>query len=432
MKNYYLYLIIFISLILNLACSEENITPEIQDIPYSQIPDHTYIIDIEEWDIPNDGTMPEKTTDNLQAAIDWAVGEGYGIIYLPAGHYLVGKEGNSIYRAGINLHSNMAFILDSNAIIEMAVNDKWNYSVLSVDQKQYVFISGGQILGDRDGHIYTGGGAHDEGHLITISSSKDVTVENINLSKATGDGILVVYYPENVIIRKNNIHNNRRQGVSIVGGINILIEENEIHHMQGTSPQFGIDIEGAGTYPNEDITISTNHFHHNHGGDIVNCDGTNVMIEGNILEQGEGSTYIEGPLVYWKNSDQTIRNNQITMLSQSANFWHGIIMYSNNNPKTNPAITYIYGNTLNTCGMYMYNGADLEIKENSFINGCVIFNDMSNLIITKNTFEGNSPLYGRFLFFKNVTGQASGNMVSSEEVEIPLDSSLPYSNYENL
>jgi len=438
-----IYLIV-ISLFTFVACDEENLNTYSEEdsittpkLPYEEIPQKEYTIDLKQWDIPSDGTQPVKTTDNLQAAIDWAVSEGYGIIKLPAGHYLVGKYGNAVYQAGIELKSNMAFLLDEDAILEMAPNDKWNSAVIQVKRKQNVFISGGTILGDRDNHIYTprdnGSDAHDEGHLILIEAESEyVTVENMTLSKATGDGILLVAHGEegssvkHVDIRRNNIFNNRRQGISIVGGTDILIEENEIHHINGTAPQFGIDIESL-DYTSADILIRDNHFHHNSGGDIVNTDGCRVIVEDNILEQGEGSEYVDGPLVYWKNADMTIRGNDITMLSQSVNTWHGIIMYSNDKPKTNPATTYIYENTLNNCGVYMYKGADLEIRDNHFINGHMAFKEMTNLKIVNNRFEEESHFPWIFSF-KTVTGEANGNTVDGEIYEIPL-SSTPYSAY---
>src|SRR5690606_32856319 len=55
----------------------------VNTIPYPVIPGDEYIIELDRWDIPNNRTSPEKTTDNLQAAIDWAVSEGYGRIRLP-------------------------------------------------------------------------------------------------------------------------------------------------------------------------------------------------------------------------------------------------------------------------------------------------------------------------------------------------------------
>ena len=61
-----------------------------------------YKIELDRWDIPSDGTQPVKTTDNLQAAINWAVDKGYKKIIIPNGHFLVGKYGNDIYQAGIS------------------------------------------------------------------------------------------------------------------------------------------------------------------------------------------------------------------------------------------------------------------------------------------------------------------------------------------
>lgn len=406
-------------------------------MPYDQISNERYCIDLQAWDIPNNRTEPVKTTDNIQAAIDWAISQGYGEVCLPAGHYLIGKYGNDIYQAGIVLDSNMALLLDQNAIIEMAPNNKWNYCAIAVRGKSHVVISGGTILGDRDNHEYTprtsdGAVAHDEGHLICIEDESEyVTVENVTLGKANGDGILLVGSPsdadqqllKNIDIRRNNFSDNRRQGISLVGSAEVLIENNEIHHTNGVAPQFGIDLEGAGRL-NENITIRNNYFHNNRGGDIVNTDGKNVLLEDNILLQGEDSQYIDGPIVYWKNADWTIRNNSITMRTVSVNNWNGIIMYSNDSPKTNPATTYIYDNTLNNCGMYMYKGADLEITNNFMDNGHLAFKEMTNLTLTNNIVEHPSQCWAyRFL---EVSGSASGNTYNQEPFDIPLEENTPW------
>ncbi|TXE11621.1 right-handed parallel beta-helix repeat-containing protein [Seonamhaeicola algicola] len=408
----------------------------IETMPYSEISNKTYCIELERWDIPNNRTNPVKTTENLQKAIDWAVSEGYGIICLPKGHYLIGKEGNAIYYAGLKLHSNMAFLLDKEAIIEMTPNNKWNYCALSVNNKAFVVISGGTILGDRDNHVYTprsndGATAHDEGHLICIEGETNhVTVQNIVLGKANGDGILLVGSPKgeaqnlsDITIKRTNFSDNRRQGISIVGAKNVLIENNEIHHTNGTSPQFGIDLEGAGRL-NENITIAANYFHNNRGGDIVNTDGKNVLIENNILLQGTDSEYIDGPLVYWKNASATIKNNTITMRTVSVNNWNGIIMYSNDSPKNNTNTTYIDNNVLNNCGMYMYKGADLTITNNSMLNGHLAFKEMKNLTLENNAVTHPNTCWAyRFL---EVSGSAQGNTYNNEPFDIPLQQNTPW------
>ncbi len=405
----------------------------IEKLPYTQIADKSYTIDVSEWDIPNNRTKPVQTTDNLQEAIDWASSEGFGKIFLPKGHYLLGKEGNDIYQAGIVLKSNMALLLDKDAVIEMAKNDKWNYCAISINNEKNVVISGGTIIGDRDNHIYTprksdGSTVHDEGHLICINGeSQFVTIENTVLAKANGDGILMVGSKKgateqklkNIVVRNTNFSENRRQGISLVGSSNVLIENNEIHHTKGTSPQFGIDLEGAGRL-NENIKILNNYFHHNTGGDIVNTDGKNVLVEGNVMTQGEDSKYIDGPMVYWKNADWTIRNNDITLLTPTVNNWNGIIMYSNDSPKKNPATTYILNNTCNNCGFYMYKGADLEVKNNTFNNGHLAFWKMENL-----TLENNKVIHPQKCWayrFLEVSGSAKANTYNGETFDIPLSS----------
>ena len=58
----------------------------------------------------------------------------------------------------------------------------------------------------------------------------------------------------------------------MVGAHNVVIENNQIHHIEGSAPQFGIDIEGAGR-TDRDILVFQNNFHHNAGGDFVTSTG---------------------------------------------------------------------------------------------------------------------------------------------------------------
>jgi len=204
-----------------------------------------YVIELDRWNIPNNRSQPVKTTNNLQAAIDWAHEQGYNRVHLPDGQYLIGKYGNAIYQAGIVLYDNTQFTLSDNAVLEMHTNNKWNYCVIAATQKTNIIIRGGTIKGDRATHIFTPrqsdrATAHDEGHGICISRTTLVLVEKMRIKNLTGDGLLLVSDVSDVTIRNNNISNNRRQGVSVVGGRRINIERNEIHHIRGTSPQFGV------------------------------------------------------------------------------------------------------------------------------------------------------------------------------------------------
>ena len=405
-----------------------------------------YTIDLNQWNIPNNGGGDATTnTDNLQAAIDWAVNQGYGTIKLPAGEYLIGKYGNAIYQAGIELRDNMIFELDENAVIQMAQNDKWNYCVVAVTGRNNVIIRGGTILGDRDNHIYTprpsdGSTVHDEGHLICIQNeSQFVLVEDMYLSKANGDGILLVGQGgpgssvKDITIRNNEFDTNRRQGISVVGAVRLLVENNEIHDTYGTPPQFGIDIESL-SYESRDIIIRGNYFYANGtrdpainygGGHVVNTDGRNVLMEYNTMEQQGIGRGTDGSIVYWKNADQTIRYNYIKVRELTVNLKVGIIGYSNSAPKTNPATTYIHDNLCDGCGFYMYQSADLDIRRNILTDGYLAFRDFTNLTLIDNAVD--STINSCWAFrFRDVYGQASGNTYFDQPFDLALSPTVPF------
>ncbi|SEL21945.1 parallel beta-helix repeat (two copies) [Aquimarina amphilecti] len=405
------------------------------DIELPTILDNSeYIIDLDQWDIPNNRTDAIKTTTNLQAAIDWAHQEGYRRVILPEGTYLIGESINDIYQGGIEIHGDTEFVFRPGAILEMATNNKWNYCVISLNGDN-IIIRDGIIKGDRNTHIFTprdsdGKTAHDEGHGICVwNTNNKVLIENMEIQDLTGDGSLILD-SNDVTFVNNNIYNNRRQGISIVGGKRIEIRNNEIHHINGTAPQFGIDIEGPGRI-DEDILIQNNYFHHNSGGDIVNTSGENVYILDNIMEQGEGSTYLDGPIVSWHKTHNIIARNTITMLSGSANGRLGYIQYSGGGDKGHNRATFVHDNVCNSCGMYMYKSSQADVRRNKFLGYFLAFSDFENAILIDNlvTYSEAHPNL-RFCWsyrFENVTGVAEGNYLEDTLEEIPLSDIEPYS-----
>lgn len=397
-----------------------------------------YVIELDRWDIPSNRSNPVKTNDNLQAAIDWATEQGFNKIIIPDGHFLIGKFGNAIYQRGIELDSNIELVLSSRTILEMGQNDKWNYCVIAINGKENVIVRGGTLKGDRTTHIFTprrgGGTAHDEGHGICTNSAKRVLIENMRINNMTGDGVLIVGNKDEInstdlTIRNNNISYNRRQGVSIVGGVRIKIENNEIHHIRGTSPQFGIDIEGAGR-TDRDILIRKNKFHHNRGGDIVNTSGKNVFIIDNDLHQGTPGSetrYIDGPLVTWERTDNVIAHNTITMFDRSVNGRLGYIQYSGNRDN-NPQVSYVHDNVCNGCGMYWYDAADVDIRRNQFDGYFLALNNVKRATVIDNNVNYGPPGTPRYCWnyrLHKSTGFASGNTLEGEPFNVPL-SSTPY------
>ena len=391
-----------------------------------------YTIELDRWNIPSNRSSAVTTTDNLQAAIDWAKDQGFNRITIPNGHFLIGKFGNSIYQKGIELDSDTELILSPNTILEMVPNNKWNYCVIAVNRKSNVIIRGGTIKGDRANHIFTprasdGKTSHDEGHGICLQGNTTrVLVENMRIKDLTGDGLLLVTEIEDVTIRNNNISNNRRQGVSIVGGTRIAILKNEIHHIRGTAPQFGVDIEGAGR-KDQDILINRNNFHHNRGGDIVNTSGKNVFIIHNNLHQGTpgfDNRYIDGPLVTWERTDNVIAHNTITMFDRSYNGLLGYIQYSggrDNNPQT----TYVHDNVCNGCGMYMYKANNADIRRNKFLGYFLALAEFRNATVIDNTVTTGPPGTPQYCWtyrIRDTTGFSEGNTVNGQPANLPLSS----------
>lgn len=400
----------------------------------------TYTIELNtsEWNIPINAVpsaaTAETTTNELQKAIDWAKGQGFDRVIFPAGNYLIGKYGNSIYQAGIDLHGATEYVLSSGTVIEMYKNNKWNYCVLRTQGVNDVIIRGGTIKGDRDTHTFTprssdGSTAHDEGHGICVwGGSKRIAVKDMTIHSLTGDGSLLLE-SQDVRYSSNNIYNNRRQGISVVGGIRVAIENNQIHHIRGTSPQFGVDIEGAGR-EDRDILIRNNNFHHNRGGDVVNTSGKNVFIVNNVMHQGtEGKNfrYIDGPIVTWERTDNVIARNTITMYNGSVNGRLGYIQYSRGRDN-NPATTYVHNNVCHNCGMYMYKAEGADIRNNKFLGYFLALSDFRNAVLVDNlvTYSDSGPRYCWSYRFKNVYGFASGNYIENQPTNIPLSQTVPH------
>jgi hypothetical protein len=90
---------------------------------------------------------------------------------------------------------------------------------------------------------YTSG---EQRHCLNIADASNVTINGISCNDSGGDG-LYVSYSTNVTVQDSVFDNNRRQGSSIVGGVNhIHYLRDHFTNTNGTAPQSGIDIEPNG------------------------------------------------------------------------------------------------------------------------------------------------------------------------------------------
>lgn len=129
-------------------------------------------------------------------------------------------------------------------------------------------------------------------------------------------------FPYQTFIEKCDLHHCRRQGLSIQGKF-IYIRDNQIHHIGGTPPEGGIDIED-GYAGNQYIFIDSNFFYGNSSYDIVMKSARNVRITNNRLSRA-----LKGPTLAVSTGCEKITVTNNTLESGDVNFYGEV--YSANN-----------------------------------------------------------------------------------------------------
>ena len=196
--------------------------------------------------VPGDG---EDDTDAINRAIERAyTEEAVEAVYIPAGVYDINAE------SGIRLKSGTTLQMDPSALLEVRGNALEGYSVLRLENVHDVYISGGQIGGERYKHT---GSSGEWGMGVGIYDSDNVCISNMSIGRNWGDGIYLgttsyqddLYGCSNIRIEKCRIYDNRRSNISIVDADNVTIDGCTITDANGKAPQCGINIE-----PNRDAS----------------------------------------------------------------------------------------------------------------------------------------------------------------------------------
>jgi hypothetical protein len=156
-------------------------------------------------------------------------------------------------------------------------------------------------------------------------------------------------WAEKVSIQNNDISFNRRQGISVVGAMDVLMQNNTIHDISGTAPESGIDIEGGGIRTNKRITVKDNMFYNNKVWDLVLYDGDVATVDGNLfLSNGEEQ------LVMTPYYDHFTVKNNVFAASQQIFRNQGYIV---NNTFINSRLIIIDGNNQTVDHIKMYGGS---------------------------------------------------------------------------
>ncbi|WP_050009627.1 right-handed parallel beta-helix repeat-containing protein, partial [Flavobacterium sp. B17] len=155
---------------------------------------------------------------------------------------------------GLQLKDNSNLLFDKKTQLRLKPSNKQGYSIIDITNKKNVNVYNPNIVGDRSVHI---GKTGEWGMGINIKNSVNIKIYNPIIKDCWGDGIYIGGndFSSNISIIGGNIDNNRRNGISIISGDNILLQNLVISNTNGANPKTGIDIE-PNTPDNKKLNIS--------------------------------------------------------------------------------------------------------------------------------------------------------------------------------
>jgi hypothetical protein len=293
-------------------------------------PGDTYTVDNTVFGISSDGSHARATTDGINAALAWAKEQGYTTIKFQTGTYMIQCNWKDRYIAptdGILVPSGLTLDL-GDSTFKIEPNSDPEYCIFGIVDASDVTIKNGTLIGDRDEHVYAPSKCsptHEYGFGICISASKNVRIQDVTIRKMTGDGIIAIssFYNQadggrassRVRITGCDISECRRQGISVVGVKDSEIAGNRIYNISGTSPEYGIDVESALDYVNENIKIHDNVIYGCAGGAVSCNNGTNYEVFDNVCSGNILAVFSSNVSIY----ANTIKNSFIQVMTGATN-----------------------------------------------------------------------------------------------------------------
>jgi parallel beta-helix repeat protein len=226
-------------------------------------------VNVKWFDAKGDGIADDT------AAMQTALYAGAGTVFVPDGIYIVDGVVSWANRdtpnRGLDIPDNTHLQLSPKAVIRIVTNSSDSYTIIRVQDRSNVRISGGTIEGDRTTHTGSGG---EWGYGICLNGAKNVTIENIIVRNCWGDGVFIsrsvatTAPSSNIKIVGLTSDNNRRQGMSCLAVDGLYVGGSSFRNTNGTPPQSGIDFEAELDMTNKNIKIIGCEFVNNAGDGI--------------------------------------------------------------------------------------------------------------------------------------------------------------------
>lgn len=165
-------------------------------------------------------------------------------IYIEEGNYQV-----TAYKNGdvcISVSSNTQLII--NGVIKLTPNNHRNYYIIQATGHKISVSGSGTIIGDK--HTHTGKEG-EWGMGIYVKDGHQIYISDLKIKDCWGDCIYVGSGSSDVRIEDCLLDHGRRQGISITSAEGVTIRNCTISNVQGTNPEYAIDVE-----PNKGETVN--------------------------------------------------------------------------------------------------------------------------------------------------------------------------------
>lgn len=181
----------------------------------------------------------------------------------------------TISKDGISLNSNNTLIFQSDSQLIMEANNSDRYQLIRISDASNVKVINAKLKGDRKTHT---GSTGEWGYGISISTSKNVLIQNAKIEDFWGDGIAIgdgridvnKNFVNTIVLKNIVLDNNRRNGLSILNVKGLEVYNLLVSNTNGTDPMFGIDIEPNNANANlEDIHFSNIYSYNNANGGFM-------------------------------------------------------------------------------------------------------------------------------------------------------------------